>query len=69
MGLLPALPTERFKQMGNAAGSGARRLLLSTSQRAEARALRSRVRFVELAQYLGFSRMFARNCRLTPARN
>jgi uncharacterized 2Fe-2S/4Fe-4S cluster protein (DUF4445 family) len=66
MGLLPPLPAERFKQVGNAAGSGARRLLLSTSLRAEARALRSRVRFVELAQYPGFSRMFARNCRLSP---
>ena len=66
IGMLPALPLERFKQVGIAAGAGARRLLLSTRVRAEARALGSRVRFVELAQYPAFSRVFARNCRLSP---
>ena len=64
IGMLPALPLERFKQVGNAAG--ALRLLLSTRVRAEARALGSRVRFVELAQYPAFSRVIARNCRLSP---
>jgi uncharacterized 2Fe-2S/4Fe-4S cluster protein (DUF4445 family) len=67
LGMLPQLPTERFRQVGNAAGAGARRLLLSKPLRLEARDLQARVRFIELAQYPGFARRFALNCRLSPA--
>jgi len=64
IGMLPSLPLGRFSQIGNAAGVGARRLLLSESLRHTARALRSRARFIELALYPGFGKMFALNCRL-----
>jgi uncharacterized 2Fe-2S/4Fe-4S cluster protein (DUF4445 family) len=67
IGMLPALPPERFRQVGNAAGAGARRLLLSKPLRLEARDLQARVRFIELAQYPGFAKRFALNCRLAPA--
>ncbi|PWH15619.1 MAG: ferredoxin [Ardenticatenia bacterium] len=68
IGMLPALPLERFAQIGNAAGVGARQLLLSDSLRQAARALHTRVRFIELALYPGFGKMFAMNCRLMPHR-
>ncbi|MGQ9500756.1 MAG: ASKHA domain-containing protein [Anaerolineae bacterium] len=68
IGMLPDLPLERFAQIGNAAGVGARQLLLSESLRQRARALQRRVRFIELALYPGFGKMFALNCRLTPYR-
>ncbi|MCS7261000.1 MAG: ASKHA domain-containing protein [Anaerolineae bacterium] len=66
IGLLPDLPLERFAQIGNAAGVGARQLLLSSSLRQKARTLHTQVHFIELATYPGFGKMFARNCRLAP---
>ncbi len=57
-GMLPALPLDRFRQVGNAAGAGARLALVSTRKRAEAQALASRVRYVELATASGFSQAF-----------
>jgi len=62
--MFPDLPLERFHQVGNAAGMGAKLALLSTARRAEAAGLHSRVRYVELAQYPSFAKMFARNCQL-----
>ncbi len=66
IGMFPPLPLERFQQVGNAAGMGARLALLSTKVRSEARALCSRVNYVELATYPDFSRIFARSCQLRP---
>jgi uncharacterized 2Fe-2S/4Fe-4S cluster protein (DUF4445 family) len=66
IGMFPPLPPERFQQVGNAAGMGARLALLSTKVRAEARALCSRINYVELAKYPNFSRVFARSCQLRP---
>jgi uncharacterized 2Fe-2S/4Fe-4S cluster protein (DUF4445 family) len=66
MGMLPAIPAHRFKQVGNAAGIGAKLALLSTPMRSEARALHTRVRYVELAKYPKFARLFAQSCQLRP---
>jgi len=66
IGMFPSLPLDRFKQVGNAAGMGARLALLSTKIRTEARALRSRVNYIELARYPDFARIFARSCHLKP---
>jgi uncharacterized 2Fe-2S/4Fe-4S cluster protein (DUF4445 family) len=66
IGMLPPLPPDRFKQVGNAAGMGARLGLLSTEMRSEARALCSRVNYIELARYPDFSRVFGRSCQLRP---
>lgn len=66
IGMLPPLPADRFKQVGNAAGMGAKMALLSTSQRVKAQALHSRVSYVELASYPRFGYIFAQNCKLRP---
>ncbi len=58
IGMLPALPRERFRQVGNAAGMGAKLALISLSQRAEARAIASRVRYIELASAPHFTPTF-----------
>ena len=59
IGMLPALPIERFKQVGNAAGSGARLALISRSQRLEAVRIAQRDGYIELAAVANFNRKFA----------
>jgi len=59
IGMLPPLPLERFRQVGNAAGSGARLALISRSQRAEARQIALRDGYIELACIPDFHRKFA----------
>jgi uncharacterized 2Fe-2S/4Fe-4S cluster protein (DUF4445 family) len=51
IGMLPSLPLERFHQVGNAAGAGARLAL-------EAQRLASRVEYVELATTPNFMKTF-----------
>ncbi|OGO25290.1 MAG: hypothetical protein A2144_04845 [Chloroflexi bacterium RBG_16_50_9] len=58
IGMLPSLPLNRFRQAGNAAGTGARLALISLSQRAEAQAIASRVKYIELASAPGFQQTF-----------
>jgi uncharacterized 2Fe-2S/4Fe-4S cluster protein (DUF4445 family) len=58
VGLLPALPVERFKQVGNAAGIGAKMNLISLSSRKEARDIVSRATYIELAGTMEFKRAF-----------
>jgi uncharacterized 2Fe-2S/4Fe-4S cluster protein (DUF4445 family) len=58
IGMLPALPLERFRQVGNAAGAGARLALISLSQRAEAQAIASKVNYLELATAPDFEKTF-----------
>ena len=58
IGMLPVLPLERFRQVGNAAGAGARLALLSTRQRDHARSLASGVEYLELASSPGFMETF-----------
>ena len=59
VGMLPRLPLDRFRQMGNAAGMGAKQALISRSKRAEAQALASRVGYIELAAVPQFAKTFA----------
>jgi uncharacterized 2Fe-2S/4Fe-4S cluster protein (DUF4445 family) len=61
IGLLPALPHERFKQVGNAAGAGVRRLLASRQARAQAAELATRCRYVELSTRGDFQKTFLHN--------
>jgi len=58
IGMLPSLPPDRFRQVGNAAGMGAKLALISRRKRAEARDIASRVNYVELASAPGFMRTF-----------
>ncbi|MCK4354500.1 MAG: DUF4445 domain-containing protein [Dehalococcoidia bacterium] len=48
-GMLPSLPLNRFEQVGNAAGMGAKLALVSGSKRAEAQSIASKVHYIELA--------------------
>ncbi len=58
IGMLPSLPLERFQQAGNAAGTGARLALISLGKRAEAQAIASRVKYVELGSVPKFDKTF-----------
>ncbi|MBN1953674.1 MAG: DUF4445 domain-containing protein [Anaerolineae bacterium] len=66
VGMLPALPLERFRQVGNAAGMGARLALVSRHKRREAQELARRIEYVELASAPHFARIFARATALPP---
>ena len=59
-GLLPDLPVDRYRQVGNAAGEGARRILFSTSERQRALEIARKIDYVELSIYPGFQRIYAR---------
>jgi uncharacterized 2Fe-2S/4Fe-4S cluster protein (DUF4445 family) len=59
IGMLPALPLERFKQVGNAAGTGARLALISKSQRTLAKQIAYQDGYIELASLPNFNRKFA----------
>jgi uncharacterized 2Fe-2S/4Fe-4S cluster protein (DUF4445 family) len=59
VGMLPHLPLDRFRQVGNAAGLGARLALVSRTKRAEAQTIAQRVQYVELASDPEFSKTFA----------
>jgi len=58
IGMLPPLPLHHFRQVGNAAGTGARLALISVSQRTQAQAIASQVRYIELASWPDFSETF-----------
>ncbi len=48
IGMFPHIPLERFRQVGNAAGMGAKQALLSVARRAEAAEIGRRVEYLEL---------------------
>jgi len=58
IGMLPPLPLNRFHQVGNAAGMGAKLALISLRSRAKAEAIASRVGYVELANTPSFQPTF-----------
>jgi len=58
IGMLPPLPLNRFRQVGNAAGMGAKLALISAAKRAEAQAIASKVKYIELASAPNFGQTF-----------
>ena len=66
IGMLPGLPLNRFLQVGNAAGTGARILLLSATRREEMKKLLARIKYLELGGTPQFSKAFTRACSLGP---
>ena len=64
IGLLPRLPLDRFEQVGNVAGTGARMALLSRAERERAARLARRVRYVELTIHPSFRERFAQALQL-----
>jgi uncharacterized 2Fe-2S/4Fe-4S cluster protein (DUF4445 family) len=59
IGLLPRFPGAAYRQVGNAAGAGARAVLLSAAARTRAQRIAERISYVELTSFPGFQRLFA----------
>jgi uncharacterized 2Fe-2S/4Fe-4S cluster protein (DUF4445 family) len=59
IGMLPDLPLERFTQVGNAAGTGARLALISKTERKKANEIARQDDYIELAKIPNFNRKFA----------
>jgi uncharacterized 2Fe-2S/4Fe-4S cluster protein (DUF4445 family) len=57
--MFPDLPMERFQQVGNAAGIGARRMLISNRARLEAARIRESIEYVELTVHPNFFDVYA----------
>ncbi len=68
IGMLPDVPPDRCRQVGNAAGMGARLALVSRSQRAAAGEIARRARYLELTTLPAFAAGFAQAIRLPAAR-
>lgn len=66
IGMFPPLPRAEFELAGNAAGQGAKLMLLSGDERRRAQAMARRTRFVELKTTPGFNQRFSRALRFSP---
>jgi uncharacterized 2Fe-2S/4Fe-4S cluster protein (DUF4445 family) len=64
IGMLPSLPLSRFRQVGNAAGMGAKLALVSKTMRKDAQTLAAKVHYVELAGAPQFNDTFIQACYL-----
>jgi uncharacterized 2Fe-2S/4Fe-4S cluster protein (DUF4445 family) len=64
IGMLPSLPLERFVQVGNAAGMGAKLALISSSKRTEAQDIVSKANYLELTTVPIFMRTFIQTSHL-----
>jgi len=61
IGLFPKIPLAKFRQVGNAAGIGARQMLISGSQRRLGESLAKQIEYVELATHPHFQDKFAQS--------
>jgi uncharacterized 2Fe-2S/4Fe-4S cluster protein (DUF4445 family) len=61
IGMFPDLPLDRFEQVGNAAGSGARQMLVSKKHRKIADELADRMQYVELTSHDSFKKTFLKS--------
>jgi uncharacterized 2Fe-2S/4Fe-4S cluster protein (DUF4445 family) len=59
VGLIPDLPLNRIKFIGNAAGAGARMVLLSREMRGQADQISASTEYIELATNMEFQKIFA----------
>ena len=57
-GMFPPLPLDRFHQVGNAAGVGAKQMLLSVDKRHEAEQLADQIGYIELTGQAAFTPLF-----------
>jgi uncharacterized 2Fe-2S/4Fe-4S cluster protein (DUF4445 family) len=60
IGMLPQIPLEKVHAVGNAAGAGARMMLISKSARAKAESLARQISYLELTVYPEFPMFYAR---------
>lgn len=65
IGMLPPLPLDRFRQIGNAAGTGARMALISQSMRGKAQQIALRDGYIEVGRIRDFNRKFAESNSMT----
>jgi uncharacterized 2Fe-2S/4Fe-4S cluster protein (DUF4445 family) len=63
IGMLPPIPLERIRTVGNAAGLGAQMMLVSRNARRQAEALAKRVEYLELTLYPDFDLFYAEGIR------
>lgn len=63
IGMFPNIPTERFKQVGNAAGSGARMMLLSDEMKKKGSDFSKRTKYVELTLFPDFQKIYIESLR------
>jgi uncharacterized 2Fe-2S/4Fe-4S cluster protein (DUF4445 family) len=63
IGMLPPVPAECITQVGNAAGAGAKEILVSIERRRESEEVARRIDYMELTVYPNYSRFFARALR------
>ena len=68
IGMLPDIPHDRFRQVGNAAGRGATLALVSNAKRREAHAMARKVGYIELASSPDFMNIFTQAMYLGPYR-
>lgn len=61
VGMFPDLPLNKIKQVGNAAGVGARQMVVSISKRREAESLAKKIKYIELATEKAFPELFMKN--------
>lgn len=59
IGMFPDLPLDRFYQVGNAAGTGAREMLVSKGARLQAEEIRQSISYVELTVHPNFFDVYA----------
>jgi len=64
VGMFPPLPLDRFKQVGNAAGIGAKQMLISVDKRREAERIAHQIGYVELTTQAKFTDLFMKNLSL-----
>ena len=58
IGMFPPIPLNRFRQVGNAAGAGAKGVLISKSMREDIKGRVMDIRYIELAGAEGFNRTY-----------
>jgi uncharacterized 2Fe-2S/4Fe-4S cluster protein (DUF4445 family) len=63
IGMLPPMDPDRIVQIGNAAGIGAKEVLISTGRRQTAEEIARRIQYLELTVYPRYSRFFAHALR------
>jgi uncharacterized 2Fe-2S/4Fe-4S cluster protein (DUF4445 family) len=59
IGMFPRIPLERYRQIGNAAGAGARQMLVSGERRKLASKIVSQIEYVELSTHPDFMHVFS----------
>lgn len=63
-GMLPDIPSERFTQIGNAAGLGSRLALISSGKRKQAVQIAKKTKYLELATFPDFPEIFTKSMYL-----